>query len=629
VTDTQLAPSQAARDHVATWPHLEALRARLEPIQIDRSKAGADVRALLDLDALSAELGAPATIEWAFASPDRSHVAIGVSPGGNEQSTLYLVEMASARHVATITNAARATVAWLPDSSGFYLNVTDGPEQESFARRIVLHSVAEATTSAPLELDVGGHDWIAPQTSPEHAAVVVYEGNFLPRPWYVRRHDDPAGTWRPFLRDVGATVRGFFLGERYVAVTELGASRRRLVSIPLDAGEDPSTWTDLLPESDRVLMDVFPAGRDLLVAAVDDARPVALLVSPEGEVRAVIEPPAPGALEVGVQWPTIRPRSTTHGPDAPPADEVAFVFHSPACAPTPYVFDVAAGTSQRRGEPVVELPDVTCERRWVTSSDGTRIPYEVFARAGIEGDGPQPVLVYGYGGFNVPWFASFAPGHVPFLEAGGIYVVPHLRGGGEFGEGWWRGGHREHKQQGFDDLFAVLQDLVERGVTVAQRIAVIGGSNGGLLVGAALTQRPELFGAAVAIVPAMDVIRATEDAWTRHRTVFEYGDPDIVDEREWLLAYSPVHNVRERAYPPTLVIAAENDTRTPTWHAESFVARLQEAQQGDAPVLLYIQPGSGHASGEGLDQQVVRMAFLMRHLGLAPVTSTEPSSDGG
>jgi prolyl oligopeptidase len=265
---------------------------------------------------------------------------------------------------------------------------------------------------------------------------------------------------------------------------------------------------------------------------------------------------------------------------------------------------------------------VVTERRRATSTDGTEVPYFLVRRADVPLDAPRPTLLYGYGGFDIPELATFRPVFAGWLAAGGVLVIANLRGGGEFGAAWHDAGRLERKQNVFDDFLAVADHLVAEGVTTRAQLALHGGSNGGLLVGAVITQRPDVAAVALPAVGVMDMLRfhlfTIGAAW-----ISDFGSPEDPAMFETLLAYSPLHNVREgTAYPATLVTTGDHDDRVVPAHSFKFTAALQHAHAGDGPVLARIETAAGHGLGKPVSVVVAectdQLAFAAEHTGLVP-----------
>jgi prolyl oligopeptidase len=320
---------------------------------------------------------------------------------------------------------------------------------------------------------------------------------------------------------------------------------------------------------------------------------------------------------------TLPTQGSVGGLSADPFDsEAVFVFSSFFVPPTTYRYDVATGvlTEVARVETDVDVSRFELEQVTVASGDGTPINVYMVHPRGITRDGTQPVLLTGYGGFNIPLMPTFTRNIIHWLEQGGTYAVANIRGGGEFGEAWHQAGMLANKQNVFDDFEAVIRWFSDSGYSNPSRIAINGGSNGGLLMGAMITQCPEAFQAAVADVGLYDMVRFTQfppaEIW-----MAEYGDPSEAAAFEYLLAYSPYHNVTDgTAYPSVLITTAEQDTRVSWRHSTKFAARLQDSTSSDRPVLFYMSRTTGHGAGTGqtdLVREFVRMyTFLETELGM-------------
>jgi prolyl oligopeptidase len=304
--------------------------------------------------------------------------------------------------------------------------------------------------------------------------------------------------------------------------------------------------------------------------------------------------------------------------------EARFVFTSFTRPPTVYRLDVAGGTPRPWRPPRLAFDPDAFETRQVfyASRDGTRVPLFLTTRRGHQPDGRTPTHLYGYGGFDIAVTPTFSPATIAWLELGGMHAVANLRGGGEYGREWHEAGRLAHKQNVFDDFMAAAEYLVAEGWTRPERLAIAGRSNGGLLVGACLTQRPELFGAALPAVGVHDMLRFHRFtigwAWTS-----DYGDPEVEQDFRTLLAYSPLHNVRPGThYPATLVTTADHDDRVVPAHSFKFAATLQAAQAGPAPVLIRVETSAGHGAGlpthKQIEEAADRWAFLVANLGLEP-----------
>jgi prolyl oligopeptidase len=397
-------------------------------------------------------------------------------------------------------------------------------------------------------------------------------------------------------------------GTRLFVQTDLDAPRGRLIEIDLGRPAREA-WRELIPETPHALQAVTLVGGRFFASYLADAHARvwqhALDGTPLGEV------PLPGL-------------GTVSGFGGRPGDRETFFSYSGFTTPTRiYRHDIAAGASTLLFAPTVRFDPDAYETRQVffKSKDGTRVPMFLVHRKGLA-QGDLPTYLYGYGGFSISLTPQFDPGRLLWLEEGGLLAVVNLRGGGEYGEDWHQAGCRARKQNVFDDFIAAAEHLIAEGVTSPTRLAISGASNGGLLVGACMTQRPELFAAALPDVGVLDMLRFHRFtigwAW-----ISDYGSPDDPDELQTLVAYSPLHNVRPgTAYPATLITTADTDDRVVSAHSYKFAAALQAAQDGTAPILLRVDVRAGHGAGKPTSKVIAqtadRLAFLTRVLGMEP-----------
>jgi prolyl oligopeptidase len=290
--------------------------------------------------------------------------------------------------------------------------------------------------------------------------------------------------------------------------------------------------------------------------------------------------------------------------------ETFYMFASFATPPTIYRYDTLTGESSKQWQAKVDInpDDYEVKQVFYQSKDGTKIPMFITARKGVRLDGNNPTLLYGYGGFNIAMRPGFSTSRIAWLEMGGVYALANLRGGGEYGEDWHKAGTKEHKQNVFDDFIAAAEWLVKNKYTSPQRLAIEGGSNGGLLIGACMTQRPDLFGVCLPAVGVMDMLRF--DKFTIGRAWRDdYGSSDNADDFKWLYAYSPYHNIKPGTkYPATLVTTADTDDRVVPGHSFKFAAALQAAQAGAAPTLIRIQTRAGHGAGKPTEKIIEETA---------------------
>jgi prolyl oligopeptidase len=394
-------------------------------------------------------------------------------------------------------------------------------------------------------------------------------------------------------------------GSRFWLLTDCQAPRRRLVAIDL---EQPDQVQEVIPEAEETLQGVSLINNQFVAFYLKDAHTQIKTFALDGSYLGEIPLPGLGSASGfgGKRYDT----------------ETFYTFTSFTTPPTIYRYDFTSGTSTLFRQPQVDFDPQAYEVQQVfyTSKDGTRIPMFLVHRRGLARTGDHPTLLYGYGGFGISLTPSFSVGLVAWLEMGGVYAQPSLRGGGEYGEEWHQAGTKLNKQKVFDDFIAAAEWLIAHGYTNPAKLAISGGSNGGLLVGACLVQRPELFAAALPAVGVFDMLRFHKFtigwAW-----ISEYGSPENPEEFKALYAYSPLHNLKPgTAYPATLITTADHDDRVVPAHSFKFAAALQAAQGGSQPILIRIDTKAGHGAGKPtsklIEEAADRWAFLVQVLGI-------------
>ncbi|HEY1365860.1 MAG TPA: prolyl oligopeptidase family serine peptidase [Gaiellaceae bacterium] len=555
------------------------------------------------------------TLDWWYPSPDGRFVAYGLSEGGDEQSVLRVVETESGRVLPEqMPFTSFGHVAWLPDSSGFYYSGNRAPDPVDAQKHIWFHRLGEPPPDEP-EVVPSRVAFLLPQISPDGRWLAQCPSEIESRPDHLL--DRETGEWRPFLRDRTGVFVGEFVGDEYVCITTEDAPRGRLVAIPLDAGDDPSRWRELLPESQAVLRHVAVVAGRLVVSSLVDAHSRITIHGLDGAQLAEVRLPDEGAAADHAAWwgqLPIEPLVATA------SDSFTFAFSNHVRSGAIYRYVLDTGELQQLSEPAIDLSDRVAVRRLeTTSTDGEPVRMWVVQRRDLASD-PQPTLLYGYGGWNVAFLPVWYGALTTLLDAGCSLAFVNLRGGGEFGWDQWQQGRLLRKQQTFDDLYAAADALVAEGVAARDRLAVAGASNGGLLAAAAVTQRPDLWRVTVPLVPVTDVLRGTRDPFLAQFDE-EYGDPADPTFAPLLAAYSPAHNARPgTSYPATLVVCGGDDIRCPAWQGRKLVAALQNANAGEHPVLLRVWPGAAHMTGVlgSAEQTADWLGFVMAGLGLEP-----------
>ncbi|HEX3622548.1 MAG TPA: prolyl oligopeptidase family serine peptidase [Acidimicrobiales bacterium] len=589
----------------------------------------APVRTVVDPHTIAADHAA--SIDWFSPSPDGRLVAYGVSEGGSEHGTLRIVEVATGDHLAdAIPHIRHASVAWLPDGSAFAYDrlpdpATVAPGDEGYWESVWWHRVGDDPAKDEKLLGDGLDKTALPASaiSPD-GRWLVFHVSYMPTRTDVVLLDRETGTRTVVVEGEDATTWFQIVGDRLYGVTNLDAPRGRVVSAALT---DPGVehWTTIVAESAAVIEGAVVAGDSLVVSSAEHA--VSRLHRYRLDGSALGEIPLPELGSVGAL-------------DADPAIERAFFTFGSFARPS----GLWRWTAESGVEPWTRFPspvesdDFAVEQVFYRSTDGTDVPMFLVRAAGTTPSPDTPTLLTAYGGFAISNTPGYGAGTVAFCEAGGVWAVAGIRGGGEYGEDWHRAGMLAHKQQCFDDFYAAADWLVAEGRTSRDRLAIRGGSNGGLLVGAALTQRPDLCRAAVSSVPLLDMLRY-------HRFLIgalwvpEYGDPDDPEQFAVIARYSPYqHVVDATMYPATLITTAESDSRVDPLHARKFAARLQAAtatstsgadpsSADERPILVRIESRAGHGVGKPAwkqaDEAADTWAFVLWQLGVAPASSPE------
>jgi len=572
---------------------------------------------LLDPNAMSPD----GTTRIGALAVDRAgqYVAYSVSQAGSDWQEIRVRSLQTRTDLEDVVQWVKVSdIAW--HGQGFYYSRYPEPTEHALSgvnerHQVWYHALGTAQTDDRLVFDDAEHPkrfHLVHTTRDERFAVLSIsdrgegkDGEAL----YVLDLTADHPTFRPVWTafDDHFDVLDHLDGDLLVLTTH-GAPNGRVVRIPLDR-PSPDAWIPVVPESAEPLQAAVTGGGRLFTTSLVNVTSRVRSCAFDGSDRREITLPGLGTVE---------------GFDGEhDASHVFFAFTSFTAPPSVHRLHVASGEHTVFEQPALPFDPSQFEthQHFATSPDGTRIPMFVVHRRGLSLDGRNPTMLYGYGGFNITLVPQFSAARMAFLEQGGVFVQANLRGGGEYGEAWHQAGMKTRKQNVFDDAIACAEWLIATGYTAPDRLAIQGGSNGGLLVGALMTQRPELFAVALPAVGVMDMLRFHRFTigWN---WIADYGSSDDPTECRALLAYSPLHNLRDGVrYPATLVTTGDHDDRVVPAHSFKFIARLQAAHAGTAPVLIRVETQSGHGASS-LSKAIAELtdvyAFLFANLGVIP-----------
>jgi prolyl oligopeptidase len=569
---------------------------------------------LLDPNKLSAD-GTEALAGMAI-SQDGKILAYGISKGGSDWREYRFRNIETGKDLKDVLkNIKFSGVSWTRDGKGVFYARYPAPnaktklEDANFNRKLYFHKLGTKQSSDPLiyerpddkKLGIGGFvtedgGWLiiylSQGTSPKDQ---IYYKNLWRKDSKIEPLVNRFENDYSFVGNIGGEL--FF-------VTDKNAPTRRVVAVNIfDEGR---TWKEIIPEAEETISSVSMINNHFVVSYMKDAYSQVKIYDLWGNYVRDVELPGIGSAGGFGGKRTDK--------------ETFYTYSSFNTPPTTYRYDMVSGTSTVFRKAIVDFnpADYEVKQEFYASKDGTRVPMFIVHKKDIQLDGNNPTLLYGYGGFNISMRPGFNVSRLAWLEMGGVYVVANLRGGGEYGEKWHRAGTKLQKQNVFDDFIAAAEYLITQKYTSSEKLAIQGGSNGGLLVGAVLNQRPDLFKAALPAVGVMDMLRFHKFtigwAWTS-----DYGSSENPGEFKAIYAYSPLHNIKKGAkYPAVLVTTADHDDRVVPAHSFKYTATLQEAQGGAAPILIRIETKAGHGAGKPTSKRIQEAAdiygFLMKNL---------------
>jgi prolyl oligopeptidase len=597
-----------------------------QPILYVREGMGGAERVLLDPNTLAAD--GTVALDWWYPSRDGKLVAYGLSKDGNEQSTLHVREVAGGKDRPDAIARTRAcSLTWLPDGSGFYYTRYPAAAkrgEENYNRRVFFHRLGDDPAG---DAEVFGdgrakEDWPNVALSPDGRwlVVTVQQGWARAEVYFKDRTRDGAA-FMPLIEGINALFTVVPRNEGFYVHTNDGAPRYRVFRAdPLKPAR--ADWKEIIAEGPDVLEGVAVIGDCVIGQFLHSAAARLRLFDRAGKPLTPNPSPTRGEGSDGeVKLPMLGSLTGLGGEWD--GDEAFFGFQSFTLPQTVYRIDLKTGRPAvwEQVKADIDFSAYQVEQVSYRSKDGTAVTMFLAHKKGLKPDGKTPTLLHGYGGFNVSLTPSFNATRFLFLERGGVLAVANLRGGGEQGEEWHQAGMLARKQNVFDDFLAAAEWLIDHRTTDRDHLAIQGGSNGGLLVGAALTQRPDLFRAVVCQVPLLDMVRYHRFLIAR-LWIPEYGSAENEQDFRWLYAYSPYHRVKEGTkYPAVLLATAEADSRVDALHARKMAARLQAATASDRPVLLRLEPKAGHGAGKPrgklLEELTDTWSFLLWQLGIA------------
>jgi prolyl oligopeptidase len=561
------------------------------------------------------------------ASNDNKYMAYTESAAGSDWSVIYIREIATNTRLDDKLEWVKFTgAAW--DGEGFYYSRYPKPAEgtelsaDNKDHSIFYHKLGTSQSEDKLfyrnEKSPNLYHWCSITEDDKYLVMYAASGTDGYETFIKDLQNNGELTKICSTYDNKTSIVDHVDGKLY-ALTDIDAPNYRLVSFTPDAFEQDN-WEDVIPETEETLVNVSTGGGYLFAEYLKDATSRVYQYNYDGSQVREIELPAPGSA----------------GGFSGKKDEkrLFYSFTSFTYPSTIFEYDVESGESKVFNKPELKFSpeDFESKQVWYKSKDGTKVPMFIVHKKGLKLNGDNPTLLYGYGGFNISLSPSFSTSNIVFLENGGVYALANLRGGGEFGEEWHKQGMKEKKQNVFDDFIAAAEYLITEQYTNPGKLAIRGGSNGGLLVGAAMTQRPDLFAVALPAVGVLDMLRfhkfTVGKGW-----IPEYGCADSSKaEFDFLYAYSPLHNLEKGTrYPSTMITTGDHDDRVVPAHSFKFAAKLQEYHSGDNPVLIRIETDAGHGAGKPISKVIEEQAdiwsFVFHEMGIESLDQAEPISD--
>lgn len=559
-----------------------------------------------------------------YVSPNASYVAYGISDGGSDWTDFRIRNVATGTDLPSeITGTKFTNIAWLPDETGFYYSRypegSDGQPDDQEAVRIYFHEIGSSQADDELIYHLDSERNLNPYPQ------VTRDGRFLlasisdgfdSNAVHLLNLRNPDAEWQPLFDDWDARYN-FIASDANLLFfqTDNDAPTGRVIAVDINRPAE-AHWEELISPREETLTAISYVGGKFFARYLEDASSAVRVYDALGRFQDRLELPGIGTVS-GFTG------SASH-------IETFFQFTSFTEPGAIYHLNIARDEMSllRQSEVAADTEPYVTEQHFYTSADGTEVPMFIIRHEDTELDGSNPTLLYGYGGFNISLTPSFSVARLAWLEQGGIVAIPNLRGGGEYGADWHEAGTRLQKQNVFDDFIAAAEFLIAEQYTSPQHLGIQGGSNGGLLVGAVMNQRPELFGAALPAVGVLDMLRYHKPSANARAWSSDFGLSEDPAEFEALYAYSPVHTTEPgTCYPATLITTGDHDDRVVPWHSYKYAAVLQRDQGCDKPVLLRVETRAGHGAGTPtwmrIEQIADQWAFLIEHLADAPDMGAE------
>ncbi len=571
-------------------------------------------KVLLDPNTLSAD--GTVALSGLAVTEDGKRMAYGLSASGSDWQEWKVRDVETGKDLSDMIKWVKFSGAsWTPDGAGFFYSRYDEPKGDAlkgtnYFQKLYYHKLGTSQAEDILVYERPDQkDWLfsgAVTEDGRYLIISIYQGTDVKSRVYYKDLKAQDAQVIKLLDDFDASYN--FIGNDggvFWFHVDANAPRGKIIAIDTTK-PDRKNWKGIVPEAKETLQGVSVVNHMLVANYLKDAHTQVKIFDMQGKFVREVAFPGLG---------------TASGFGGRAKDKETFYAFTGFTSPTTiYRYDMVTGKSTVFRQPKVDFDPNNYETKQVfyNSKDGTRVPMFITHKKGLKLDGNNPTYLYGYGGFNISLTPAFSVSNLVWMEMGGVYAQPNLRGGGEYGEEWHQAGMKLKKQNVFDDFIAAAEWLIANKYTSTPKLSIGGGSNGGLLVGAAMTQRPELFGAALPAVSVMDMLRFQKFtigwAW-----VSDYGSSENADEFKALYAYSPLHNIKPgKAYPATLVTTADHDDRVWPGHSFKFAAALQEAHAGPAPILIRIETKAGHGAGKPtskiIEEIADRWAFLVRIL---------------